>query len=36
MEAKLRRMVQELGDMTVAFDQAGASDMRALYEALGL
>jgi hypothetical protein len=32
----IRKMVQELGDMTVALDQADASDMRSLYEALGL
>lgn len=29
-------MVQEPGDMTAALDQADASEMRALYEALGL
>ncbi|MEU8223631.1 recombinase family protein [Kribbella sp. NPDC048915] len=32
----IRKMVQDLGDMTVALDQADASDMRSLYEALGL
>jgi hypothetical protein len=32
----IRGMVQDLGDMTMALDQADASDMRALYEALGL
>jgi hypothetical protein len=32
----MRTMVQELGDMTAALDQADASDVRALYEALGL
>ncbi|MFI7068610.1 hypothetical protein ACIBL3_47015, partial [Kribbella sp. NPDC050124] len=34
--ADIRKMVQELGDMTAALDQADASDMRTLYEALGL
>ncbi|MEV0788683.1 hypothetical protein [Kribbella sp. NPDC050459] len=32
----IRKMVEELGDMTAALDQTDASDMRALYEALGL
>ena len=32
----IRKMVEELGDMTAALDQADASDVRALYEALGL
>ncbi|MFF0342875.1 recombinase family protein [Kribbella sp. NPDC004875] len=32
----IRKMVQELGDMTAALDQADASDMRSLYKALGL
>ena len=32
----IRTVVEELGDMTAALDQADASDVRALYEALGL
>ncbi|MET9272959.1 hypothetical protein [Kribbella sp. NPDC003557] len=31
-----RGTAEELGEMTAAFDQADASDMRALHEALGL
>ncbi|WP_371402602.1 hypothetical protein OHA10_32535 [Kribbella sp. NBC_00662] len=32
----IHKLVQELGDMTAALDQAGASGMRPLYQALGL
>ena len=32
----IRQMVQELGDMTAALEQAAADDMAGLYKALGL
>ena len=36
MAADIRKMVQELGDLTAALEEPDGNDMAALYEVLGL